>query len=128
MIEKSNGRLELYEPTDGNIEISSNNKLVLFCPGRRNTLIQSNENSNELSCNSNFRSKLQRSNCTKQVTGDLQTTTKTCQLNSRRGHIYRAGFQIEQKFVELYEMCYDAQSASALYSHHQINGKAINCK
>lgn len=128
LIERSNGRLELYEPINANIEISSPNKLVLFCPGRRNTLIHSKENSGELACTSNFRSKLRQSNCTKQVTGNLQTTTKPCQLNDRRGLIYRAGFDVEQKFVALFEICYDAESASALYSHHQLNGKAINCK
>lgn len=111
-----------------NIGISSNEKLILFCPGRRNTLIQSTESSNELSCTNNFRSKLHQSNCTKQVTGDLETTTKSCQLNNRRGLIYRAGFAVEQEFVELFEICYDSQSASVIYSHHEINGKAINCK
>lgn len=128
LIERSNGHLSLYEPTNANIEISSNDRLVLFCPGRRNTLIDSQENSNELSCASNFRSKLHQTNCTKQVTGDLQTTTKACQLNDRRGLVYKAGFNVERKFVELFEMCYDAQTASALYTHHQINGKSINCK
>lgn len=62
------------------------------------------------------------------MNGDLQTTSKACQLNNRRGLIYQAGFAVERKFVGLYEMCYDSQSASALYSHHQINGKAIKCK
>lgn len=128
LIEKSNGHLELYEPINSNIEISSSDKLILFCPGRRNTLIDSNENSNELPCANNFRSKLQRSNCTKQVTGDLQTTSKTCHLNNQHGLIYQAGFAVERKFVELFEMCYDSHAASALYSHHQINGKAIKCK
>lgn len=128
MIEKSNGQLRLYEPTGNNIEIASNDKLILFCPGKRNTLIHSKDSSNELPCSNNFRSKLHQSNCTKQVTGDLETTTKTCQLNNRRGLIYKAGFAVEQKFVELFEICYDTQSASAIYSHHQINGKAINRK
>lgn len=120
--------MTLYEPTGNSIEISSNDKLILFCPGKRNTLIHSSESSNELSCTNNFRSKLHQSNCTKQVTGNLETTTKTCQLNNRRGFIYNAGFAVGQKFVKLYEMCYDSSSASAIYSHHQINGKAINRK
>ena len=128
LIEQPNGDLKLYEPMGNNIGISSNEKLILFCPGRRNTLIQSTESSNELSCTSNFRSKLHQSNCTKQVTGDLETTTKPCQLNNRRGLIYRAGFAVQQKFVELFEICYDSESASVIYSHHEINGKAINRK
>lgn len=128
LIQKSNGHLKLYEPSNSNIEIESTDKLILFCPGRRNTLINSNDNSNELSCGNSFQSKLHQSNCTKQVTGDLQTTSKSCQLNNRHGLIYKAGFAVERTFVELYEMCYDSQTASALYTHHQINGKAIKCK
>lgn len=125
---QANGHLKLYEPTSNSIEIESNDKLILFCPGRRNTLAQSGENSNELSCANNFRSKLHQSNCTKQVTGDLETTTKPCRLNERQGLIYRAGFDVERKFVELYEICFDAESASVIYTHHHINGKAIRCK
>lgn len=128
MIEQSNGHLKLYEPTSNNIEISSDEKLILFCPGRRNTLVRSKENSNELPCANNFRTKLHQSNCTKQVSGDLNTTTKLCQLNHRRGLIYRAGFDVDQKFVELFEICYDTLTASAIYTHHQINGKAIRRK
>lgn len=128
LIEKNNGELELFEPTGRNIEIKTSDKLVLFCPGRRNSLTRTKVNSNELTCASNFRSKLHQSNCTKQVTGDLQTTTKTCQLNNQHGLIYRSGFMVQQKFIKLFEICYDSQSASPLYTHHQINGKAINCK
>lgn len=120
--------MELYEPTNSNLEISSSDKLILFCPGRRNTLSNTRDNSNEIQCANNFRNKIHGSNCTKQVTGDLQTTTNACQLNRRQGLIYRAGFAVERKFVELFEICYDADNASPLYSHHQINGKAINCK
>lgn len=128
MIEKPNGQLELYEPTNDKIEISSTDKLILFCPGNRNKLSTSNENLNELPCARNFRSKLHETNCTKQVTGNLQTTTESCQLNQRQGLVYKAGFAVNRHFVALYEMCYDSQTASALYTHHQINGKAIRCK
>lgn len=128
LIEKRNGHVELFEPSGNSIELSSPDKLILLCPGRRNTLIHSDVNTNELSCANNFRTKLHQLNCTRQVTADLQTTSTACRLNSRHGLIYRAGFTVNEKFVKLYEMCYDAQSASAIYSHHQINGKAIKCK
>lgn len=128
LIEKSNGHLELYEPMNSKIEISSADKLILFCPGNRNRLSTSNENLNEIPCANNFRSKLHESNCTRQVSGDLQTTSESCQLNQRQGLIYKAGFAVNRKFVKLFEMCYDAQTASILYTQHQINGKAIRCK
>lgn len=120
--------MELYEPSGDSIEIESPDKLILFCPGTGNTLSDSRNNANELSCANNFRSKLHQSNCTKQVTGDLQTTTRHCELGNRQGLIYRAGFAIERKFVELFEICYDSDHASVLYTHHEINGKAIKCK
>lgn len=125
IVEKSNGRMELYEPTSDSIEIETPDKLILFCPGNKNTLSDSNASANELACERNFRSKLHQSNCTKQVTGDLQTTSHSCGMGNRRGLIYRSGFAIENKFVESFEICYDTQSASVLYTHHQINGKAI---
>lgn len=128
LIEKSNGHLELYEPTNSRIEISSTDKLILFCPGNRNKLSTSNEKLNELRCANNFRSKLRETNCTKQVTGDLQTTSESCQLNQRQGLLYKAGFAVDRKFAKLYEICYDSQTASVLYTYHQINGKAIRCK
>lgn len=129
LIEKSNGRLELYEPTNDKIEISPNDNLILFCPGKRNKLSTSNENLNELRCANNFRSKLRETNCTRQVSGDLQTTSESCQLNQQRqGLIYKAGFAVDRKFAKLYEICYDSQSASVLYTYHQINGKAIRCE
>lgn len=128
LIEKSNGRLELYEPINSRIEISSADKLILFCPGNRNKLSTSSENLNEIPCANNFRTKLHSSNCTRQVTGDLQTTSESCQLNQREGLIYKAGFAVDRKFVKLFEICYDSQAASVLYTQHQINGKAIRCK
>ncbi|XP_031626491.1 uncharacterized protein LOC116342852 [Contarinia nasturtii] len=126
LLEKSDGHLSLFEPDGNSIEISSNDKLILYCPGRRNTLIHSNDNSAELACTSNFRSELHQLNCTKQIAGDLETTTKTCHLNTHQGLIYRAGFAFDRKFVETYEICYDSARASVLYTHHQINGKSIN--
>lgn len=128
IVEKLNGQVELYEPSGDSIEIESSEKLILLCPGSKNTIYDSKENVNELSCAKNFRSKLHQSNCTKQVTGDLQTTTRNCNLGNRQGLIYRAGFSIEKKFVESFEICYDSDSASALYTHHKLNGKAIKCK
>lgn len=127
-MEKSNRQMELYEPEGDSIEIKSPDKLILFCPGNGNKIFDSNDNANELLCARNFQNKLHESNCTKQVTGDLQTTSRNCALGNRRGLIYRSGFAIENSFVESFEMCYDSQTASALYSHHQINGKAIKCK
>lgn len=118
----------MYEPTNSKIEIPSGDKLILFCPGNRNKLSNSDENLNEIPCANNFRSKLHELNCTKQVTGDLQTTSESCQLGQRQGLVYKAGFAVERKFAELFDICYDSQTASALYTHHQINGKAIRCK
>lgn len=128
IVEKSNRQMELYEPMGDSIEIKSPDILILFCPGNGNKIFDSNDSASELPCARNFQNKLHESNCTKQVTGDLQTTSRNCALGNRRGLIYRSGFAIENSFVESFEICYDAQTASALYAHHQIHGKAIKCK
>lgn len=128
ILQTSKGHLGLYEPDGSNIDISSNDKLILYCPGRRNTLIHSTDSSAELSCNSNFYDRVHESNCTKPVVGDLVTTTNTCRLNNRQGLIYKAGFSYVRKFVESFAICYDSMRASVLYTHHRINGKAIRCK
>lgn len=130
LLQKSNGQLELYEPTGESNAISSQEKMLLFCPGRRNTLANSNTNINELPCKSanRFRNDLHELNCTKQVTGDLQTTSKQCNLNKKKGLVYQAGFLVEQNFVKLYEICYDSANAAVIYTYHQINGNAIKRK
>lgn len=121
------GHSGLYEPSNGKIEISSTDKLDLFCPGSQNNIIKSSDNTAEVSCDNNFRKKLHQLNCVKQVTGDLQPTTKPCTLNDRHGVIYRVGFANGKTFSEIFQICYDVEAASPLYTHHEINGKAIEC-
>lgn len=126
LVQKSKNRLELFDPSGETSEIDD--KLMLFCPGNRNTLAKSNVNLVDVPCTSRFRAELHRTNCTKQVTGDLRTTTRQCHLNRRNGLIYEAGFFVDSNFVKLYDICYDSAKASALFTHHQINGRAIKCK
>lgn len=126
LVQKSKNHLELFDPSGETSEIDD--KLMLFCPGNRNTLAKTNVNLVDVPCTSSFSAELHRTNCTKQVTGDLRTTTHQCHLNRRNGLIYEAGFFVDSNFVKLYDICYDSAKASALYTHHQINGRAIKCK
>lgn len=128
LLQKSKNRLELLDP-DGEIsDIGTDDKLILFCPGKRNTLINSNVDIADVPCTGRFHNQLHKMNCTKQVTGDLRMTTRPCRLNARKGIIYEAGFFVDDIFLKLYEMCYESATASALYTHHQLNGRAIKCK
>lgn len=126
LVHNSNNRFELFDPSGETSEIDDG--LTLFCPGKGNTLIESSINMVGVSCTSRFRSELHRMNCTKKVTADLQTTTQQCHLNRRNGMISEVGFFVDSNFVKLFEICYDGAMASALYAHHQINGRAIKRK
>lgn len=62
-------------------------------------------------------------NCTKKVIGDLDATDKDCGLG---GKLYNIGFKLPNgQFSRLFEVCYDLESASIIYTQHEINGRAI---
>lgn len=123
LLHNKNG-YSLFEPDS---QISTvNEKIVLLCPGKQNKL--SEEHVSELTCNRKrvFNINPQSINCTKQVSGDLKVTQEKCAGNS--GVIFHAGFRIDSEFVELYDICYNKQTASTIYTKHRLNGKAIKCK
>lgn len=124
-MEKSRNQIELFDSTGENSALKS--PIILHCPGNRNTLINSNESSKQISCDSRLQSNLNNLNCTKQVSGDLRTTNRQCFLNNRRGFIYEIGFFVNDNFAKLFEVCYDSERASSLYAFHQLNGKSIKC-
>lgn len=126
VLQKPNGKQELLEPTSGRLEIASDEQLLLFCSGSRNKLINSGSNSEVIGCDSKFRRTLQTTNCTKPVSPTLHNTEASCTLNNRHGLVYRVGFEVGEDFLQVYELCYDYESASALYAHHRLNGKAID--
>lgn len=115
----------LYEPTNEYVEVPGGDNLVLFCPGQKNTVLESGKNTQPIACDLKFRQTLNKTTCNKQVRGDIQTTTTSCQLNGRHGYVYHIGFQVGSEFVHLFEVCYDYERAAALYSHHRLNGHAI---
>lgn len=121
---KSKAGYKLFEPEDKISSIDEN--VVLLCPGKQNSLSQ--ENISELTCNRNrvFNINPKSINCTKQVSGDLQVTNDKCADNV--GTIFNAGFLINPEFVKLYEICYNKNAASVIYTKHKLNGKAIKCK
>lgn len=66
-------------------------------------------------------------NCTKEVTGDLKVTDKTCA--NGMGSIIEVGFRMNNKvFFKTYESCYNSSTASVLYSQHLLPGKVAPCK
>lgn len=125
MLEKASGKHILYEPTSENLEVNQGDRLVLFCPGMKNTVIDSNSDMESIACSRSFKNTLEQTSCNKQVTGNLQTTSTMCSMNGRTGHIHQIGYKVGKEFIQLFEVCYDYDRATALYSHHHINGKAI---
>lgn len=44
------------------------------------------------------------------------------------GYTNEIGFKIDSRiFIPLFEVCYNNDTASVIYSKHYINGKAIQC-
>ncbi|XP_052895833.1 uncharacterized protein LOC128303020 [Anopheles moucheti] len=62
--------------------------------------------------------------CTKAVTGDHQSTSEGC---GNGGTIRNIGFDVSGiGFVKHFSVCYNAQTASAIYTKHTINGDSIS--
>lgn len=125
VLRHAHGQQQLLEPTNGHLNVASNEQLLLFCSGSRNKLIHSSSNSEIVACDSKFRRTLETTNCTKPVSPKLHNTGATCTLNNRQGLVYRVGFEVGDDHLQVYELCYDYENASALYAHHRLNGKAI---
>ncbi|XP_050098592.1 uncharacterized protein LOC126579230 [Anopheles aquasalis] len=61
--------------------------------------------------------------CSRPVTGDYQLTNKAC---GNSGTIRNIGFQIDEvRFVNHFDVCYNAQTASVIYTKHIIPGDSI---
>lgn len=125
LVQTASNNFELFDPSGQSSEVDPS--LTLFCPGNKNTLLNSNENSKQLTCDARFQTNVNHLNCTKQVSGDLRMTSRPCSMNNRRGFIYDIGFFVDRDFAKLFEVCYDSENAAALYAFHQLNGKAIKC-
>lgn len=66
-------------------------------------------------------------NCTKEVNGDLRMTDKTCA--NGMGTLMEIGFNFNKKqFLKIYDVCYSTETASAIYSTHQVRGKQFQRK
>lgn len=66
-------------------------------------------------------------NCTKEVNGDLRITDKSC--GDGLGTLMEIGFNFNKKtFLKIFDVCYSTETASALYSVHQVRGKVIQRK
>lgn len=127
----SDGSYQLYIPTGKDNLIPSNEAIVLLCPGSKNSLSTGKEATDQLTCNKNkFQTELNKVNCTKQVSGELQITEQLCGSTSRegRGNIALVGYTAKSQFVELFQICYNLARASAIYSYHTLHGKVIKCK
>lgn len=125
MVQNKLGQIVLYEPTSPYLEVKVGEKLLLFCPGKTNTMDDSNYSYREIPCDLDFSKNVWSTHCKEAAHRDVRKTSKRCSINERRGHIYSIGFDIGQHFVELFEVCYHYGSASVLYSHHRLNGEAV---
>lgn len=128
LLKTNKNGFKIFEPTEKVNSLPVDSKVVLLCPGKKNTL--SVEAVSEITCSKahTFDVNPKSINCTKQVSGDLQVTDRKCGAGNDMGIIYQAGFLVNPEFVALYEMCYNKDRASVIYTNHILNGKAIKCE
>lgn len=125
---KKDGSYQLYVPTGKDNFISSNKALVLLCPGSKNSLSSGNVATDKLTCQKDrFSTEISKVNCTKQVSGELMMTQRQCGEPSgqNRGTLALVGFNMQEQFIELFGVCYNSKTASAIYSYHTLHGKVI---
>lgn len=64
-------------------------------------------------------------NCTKKAIADLEETEEKC---SESGKLFNVGFKLDDSFFKVFEICYDNEKSTVLYTKHIINGKGIRCE
>ncbi|KAJ6648590.1 hypothetical protein Bhyg_03820 [Pseudolycoriella hygida] len=134
-LNKQANNLTIFRPSGQVNRFSSNEKLHLFCPGKKNFIQIKGENvslnSAEVVCNNrqfqingfgnvNF----SEVNCTKGVQTEIKIKRHKC---SRTGRIIEVGFKMaNNNFLETFKVCFENETLSPLWSNHIINGKFIN--
>lgn len=123
-------QLALIEPTNGNLEVLKGEKLLLACPNKNNFIKETTKQIASTECDLSFHKKVKGITCSQSVRAHVVDTPRDCSVGGRDGKVHEIGFNIEydgqkKRFLKLYKVCYDFETASALYAHHQINGKAI---
>lgn len=55
----------------------------------------------------------------------MEETEEKC---SESGKLFNVGFKLDDSFFKVFEICYDNEKSTVLYTKHIINGKGIRCK
>lgn len=117
----------LFVPKGKESPIENNKGLYLLCPGKGNLIANTNSNEALIRCKDNqFDGSIADSNCAKQVVGSLQWTNESC--GGPGGIKGKVGFEVKEKFVVLFEVCYNTGTAAAFYAFHTLHGRAIVSK
>lgn len=63
--------------------------------------------------------------CKKAQHGTLRDNKIECANN--KGTLFTAGYETDGHFIRLYDVCFDTDTASAIYSTHEIYGPSVSC-
>ncbi|XP_005182505.2 uncharacterized protein LOC101892491 [Musca domestica] len=122
----------LFRPTGRVSTLPENSKLRLVCTGSKNTITSLGTNTLDLSCSQNGQFVDSNNNplqlnslvCSTIPESALQKTTARCSNN--RGFIHEAGIEIPgDKFYRIFEICYDKNTETTLYTHNTLHGAVI---
>lgn len=56
----------------------------------------------------------------------LQVTLTKC--SNDKGLLYEVGVMIEKGFYRIFEICYNKNTETTLYTHNTLHGAVIKCK
>ncbi|CAH1119014.1 unnamed protein product [Phaedon cochleariae] len=118
-------------PEHGHINLNHGDGITLSCPGRKNSLPATKSNSGYATCIQGTTLKISKNSfdfdellCERSVQSEVQKTEVSC--GNRRGKIMNIGHQVtESYFRTLFEVCYDEEEGTTLYTMHTVNGKEI---
>lgn len=117
-------------PTGEKNHFKNGEKIVLACPGANNGLTNNAGSIQYLLCmNGSFSERIHTIKCKSEVKSSYSRTKNPCGTvnNENQGRIVMIGFQIDkERFVKLFEVCYNFKTASLVYSIHTIYGPSMS--
>uniref|UniRef100_A0A182KAQ0 DNA/RNA non-specific endonuclease/pyrophosphatase/phosphodiesterase domain-containing protein n=1 Tax=Anopheles christyi TaxID=43041 RepID=A0A182KAQ0_9DIPT len=132
--QSGSNQYELLQPTGPFFEWRQAETTVVGCSPAKIILSNTESNRANLSCSKGQdfilnggqkRVSFSELSCSSAVSAAIQPSNMSC--GNGEGRIYNIGFEVKDKyFVNYFQVCYNLPKSSAIYSKHQILGKAIS--
>ncbi|XP_075167818.1 salivary protein Tsal1-like [Haematobia irritans] len=124
----------LFKPTGKVNSFVEGSTLQLVCTGKNNIIkslkvthlqLQCSKSGQFVDANNNVIA-LSTLVCNFIPESTLQTTSRKCSHN--KGFIYESGITVDKMFYPIFEICYDKNSETTLYTHNTLNGATLKYK